>query len=48
MENNKPKKTLLQVSKELNIPTRTLNDWKHRDRDNWRYKLYIKLCVKGE
>ena len=28
------------IKKVFSIPTRTLQDWKKRDKDNWRHILY--------
>ena len=30
----------IDICKRFNIPYRTLAEWKTKDKDNWRYKLY--------
>jgi len=32
-----------EICKKYNIPKSTLQDWKNRDKDNWRYLVYKKL-----
>ncbi len=36
-----------EITKKYGVPRSTLQDWKNRDIDNWRYKVYMKLkgCV---
>jgi hypothetical protein len=32
-----------EISKKFGIPTRTLQDWKNKNSDNWRTKIYQKI-----
>ena len=41
------KKSDVEISTEIGIPTRTLQEWKKKDKNNWRKKIYNKL-KKGE
>ncbi len=44
-DNSTPKKarTDTEINKLYGIPTRTLQDWKNRSKDNWRLKIYETL-----
>ena len=35
------------MRKKYNLPSSTIQDWKNRDKDNWRYKIYMKLKQDG-
>ena len=32
-----------EISKKYGIPISTLQDWKKSGKENWRYKVYMKL-----
>lgn len=38
----------IDITKKYGIPTRTLQDWKNRTPDNWRYKVYMKMKKEKE
>ncbi len=43
IEEDIKKLTDVEISCKYGIPTRTLQDWKNKDKDNWRSKVYLSL-----
>ena len=33
----------IEISRQLEIPISTIQDWKNSDKKGWRYKLYLRL-----